>query len=144
MKAAFTIWNDRVSPVFDVAGNVLLVEANQDEVSRREVLALPMDSAIDKLEFLSAEKVDVLVCGAISRPIQSAVEARGIKVYPFCSGSIDELVSAWLDNSIEQACYAMPGCGRGRCRNGMGNGMGSGRRCSGFPNGRRNQRNRRQ
>lgn len=140
MKAAFTIWNDRISPVFDVAGHVLLLEADQKEILHQEVLALPMNSAVDKLMFLSVEKVDVLVCGAISRSLQCAVEAHGIKVYPFCSGDIGELVKAWLEECLEQACFAMPGCGRGRQRNGWGNG------CRGldFSCRRLNQRNGRQ
>ncbi len=137
MKAAFTIWNDRISPVFDVAGNALLLEAEQKKILHQEVLALPMSSAVDKLTFLSHEKVDLLVCGAITRSLQCAVEARGIKVYPFCSGDICDLVKAWLEERLDQACFAMPGCGRGCRRNGRGNGC----RCLDFSCGRLNQRN---
>ncbi|WED23816.1 NifB/NifX family molybdenum-iron cluster-binding protein [Vibrio sp. JC009] len=140
MKAAFTTWNDRISPVFDVAGQALLVESDQNQVVRQETFALPVDSVMEKLAFLENQNVDLLVCGAISRSLQCAVEAQGIKVYPFCLGEINQLVNAWMGERLDQETFAMPGCGRGRGRKGRGNGC----RCSDFPRGRFNQKNRRQ
>lgn len=140
MKAAFTIWNERISPVFDVARQVLIVESEHSGLTYRETFALPVDSVLDKLAFLEQQNVDLLVCGAISLPLQCAVEARQIKVYPFCSGEVSELVDAWLMNRLAQKAFAMPGCGRGRRRKGRGNGCG----CSELPRGKLNQSNRRQ
>ena len=136
MKAAFTFWNGRISPVFDVAGQVLLVESRQGTVFQKTVSSLPTASAMEKLAFLSGERIDILVCGAISRPVLYAAEACGIKVYPFCSGEVDELIRAWLEERLEQGHYAMPGCGRGRHRRQSCNGRRGGRRCFGSQKGK--------
>ncbi|PJC86720.1 hypothetical protein CSW98_06930 [Vibrio sp. HA2012] len=142
MKVALTIWNNRISPVFDVAGYVLLLEAEQKEILHQKVFDLPVDSAMNKLTFLSAQKVDLLICGAISRSLQYAIEESGIRVYPFCSGEISELIQAWQNDQLEQACFAMPGCGMGRHRGNRGRGNGC--RYSDTSCRRQNLRNRRQ
>ncbi|SHO54940.1 NifB/NifX family molybdenum-iron cluster-binding protein [Vibrio quintilis] len=138
MKAAFTIWNDRISPVFDVAGYVLLLEVHhQNEISARDVVALPQGAAIDKLTFLCNQEVNVLVCGAISQPLLHAIEVCGIQVYPFCAGDIHEVIPAWLNGELEQVRFMMPGCRR-KLRHRRGNG----RRCSDLLQRRCNPKNR--
>ncbi|CAM3551202.1 hypothetical protein VA7868_03942 [Vibrio aerogenes CECT 7868] len=137
MKAAFTIWNDRISPVFDVAGHILLVDVNHPKgMTAGEVLSLPQKTA-DKLTFLCNQEVNVLVCGAISQPLLHAVKSCRIQVFPFCAGDISELVSAWKSGELVQARFAMPGCQRQQ-RNRRGNGW----KCSDLLQRRCNQKNR--
>jgi predicted Fe-Mo cluster-binding NifX family protein len=56
--------------------------------------------------------VQVLVCGALSAPLQQAMAARGIDVCPFIAGSRDRIVRAWLAGTLGGDAYRMPGCGR--------------------------------
>lgn len=140
MKAAFTTWNDRISPVFDVAGQILLVESDSKGAVHKENLALPVGCVMDKLTFLDNQKVELLVCGAISRSLQCAVEARGIKVYPFCAGETSKLIDAWMNGGLDKASFSMPGCCKRRRRMGAGNSC----KRNDLPRGRFNQRNRRQ
>lgn len=142
MKVALTVWNNRISPVFDVAGHVLLLEAEYQEILHQQIFDLPVGPVVNKLTFLSEQKIDLLICGAISRSLQFAVEDCGIKVYPFCSGEVSELIEAWREDQLEQACFAMPGCGMGRHRGNRGGGNGC--RNTGTLCRRQNQRNRRQ
>ncbi|MGC9421914.1 MULTISPECIES: NifB/NifX family molybdenum-iron cluster-binding protein [Vibrio] len=114
MKVALTIWNNRISPVFDVAQHVLLLEAQQSVIQQQQVVDLPVDSAINKLTFLVSQKVDLLICGAISRSLQLAIEEQGINVYPFCSGEVSELIECWQKDQLERVSFAMPGCGKRR------------------------------
>lgn len=123
MKAAFTIWNNRISPVFDVAGQFLIIETNeQREIINQQIHTLAVESAYEKLVFLSDLGVDELVCGAVTRPILHAMKMNGLIVYPFRAGNIEELVTAWKNNQVEHVSFAMPGCGRrrngGRARRG--------------------------
>ncbi|MCE0495488.1 NifB/NifX family molybdenum-iron cluster-binding protein [Vibrio salinus] len=126
MKAAFTIWNDRISPVFDVAGQLLVIETNeQREIIGRQTFKLSGESAYEKLMFISDLGVDELVCGAVSRPVFHAIKMNEIAVYSFRAGHIDDLVRAWQKNQVEQVNFSMPGCGR----RGNGNRRGRGYRC---------------
>jgi predicted Fe-Mo cluster-binding NifX family protein len=130
MKAGITIWNDRIAPVFDVAGSVLVVDA-ADPTSTAETRALPQ-SPFAKIEALAQSGVKVLVCGAISRPLLRAACAAGLNVIPFAAGSVAEVIQALRNGDIETAAQTMPGCGcqqRGRQNHGTAGQTGRGAGC---------------
>ncbi len=119
MKAAFSTWDERIAPVFDVARYVLLVS---DDGSETEAITLPDGSPNRKVQALAERGVDVLVCGAISRQVEGIVHAHNIRLIPFVSGQLDQVVEAWHKGELDEAAYAMPGCcgrrqrrRRGRC-----------------------------
>lgn len=117
MKAAFTVWNDHMAPVFDVARNFHIVEITNGEIAkeRNEVIneSMPHIKSIRLREM----GIDVLVCGAISRPVHSMVASYGIQVIPFITGEVQEVIKAWIEGRLEQKAFMMPGCrGRGMRR----------------------------
>ncbi|MDY0291364.1 MAG: NifB/NifX family molybdenum-iron cluster-binding protein [Desulfuromonadaceae bacterium] len=115
MKAGITIWNDRIAPVFDVAGMVLVLDIANPATSV-ETMPLPQ-SLFAKIEALVQSDVEVLVCGAISRPLLRSACAAGLKVIPFAAGSVAEVIQALRSGDIEAVAGTMPGCGcqqRGR------------------------------
>lgn len=114
MKAAFTEWNGRVAPVFDVSRTVLMVETKMSDNTGERLVDLPSESPSAKIAFLAEQDVDILVCGAISRQVQGLAEAAGIQVHPFVAGEIRDIVNAWIRGDLEQVSYSMPGCRR--CR----------------------------
>lgn len=112
LRVAFAIWNSRIAPVFDTAGEVLIVESGNGQVTDEFSTRISAGSVLEKSDQLKAAGVEVLVCGAISRVAQGQVEAQGIKVVSFVSGDTREVIQAWLSNEIERDTYAMPGCCR--------------------------------
>lgn len=111
MRTVFTIWNDRIAPVFDVAGHALVVISENGATLARENIVLPAGSALAKIASLAEARTNVLVCGAISRPARCAAIAYGIEVHPFIAGSVPEVIEAWLQGRIGEGAFAMPGCG---------------------------------
>jgi predicted Fe-Mo cluster-binding NifX family protein len=77
---------------------------------------------------LRAAGVEVLLCGAISRGWQGRLEASGIRVVPFLTGSWRQLLAALRAGELDRDDYRMPGCRgmgpgcRRRQRGGRGNG----------------------
>lgn len=114
MKAAFTEWNGRIAPLFDVAQTVRVVEAGMSDKSEEKVLGLPLGSPEAKVTFLVEHAVDVLVCGAISREVRERAEAEGIEVCSFTAGRIRPVVNAWMHGNLDQAHFSMPGCRKKR------------------------------
>lgn len=115
------MWQGRVSPVLDVAGQLLVVELDGSaEIARRQETlseAMPDRRAQQLLDM----GVDALICGAISRPLESLLAGR-LRLMPRVCGEVDEVVRAFLANQLDDR-FAMPGCcgrqGRrrqGRCR----------------------------
>lgn len=117
MKAAFAYWDDRIAPVFDIARRIHVVEADSGRIVAEtgEVLAdvLPAQKALRLVEL----GVGTLVCGAISRSYHETVAAYGIRVIPFVTGDLSEVIQAWLSGNLESDTFVMAGCsGRGRGR----------------------------
>ena len=125
-KAAFAIWKNRIAPVLDVARHLHLVEAESGRIIRETEASLGDELLSRKALDLAEHRIDVLVCGAISRPLQEMVAAFGIRVIPFIAGDLNEVVQAWVTGGSDWSAFAMPGCrGRGR-RRGRGVGMAAG------------------
>jgi predicted Fe-Mo cluster-binding NifX family protein len=111
-------WKGRVSPVFDVTERVRLFVVDVDNPSdERPVTARLGDrSPHARARRLVELGARVLVCGAISRQLQTAVIASGIRVIPWVSGNVEEVVRAYRDGALDEARFAMPGCGGARLR----------------------------
>ena len=116
MKAAFTTWRNRIAPVFDVAGEVVLVEVDHENKVDSTLLSLPVGPLEAKVQRLSEQGVKVLVCGAMSRAAQKLVLAEMIEVYSFVAGDTNCVIEAWLQGRLEQTDFAMPGCAHRRQR----------------------------
>ncbi len=130
MKSGITIWNNRIAPVFDVAGTILVINAN-DPTAAAETRALPQ-SPFAKIEALAQSGIEVLVCGAISRPLLRSACAAGLKVIPFTAGNVDEVIQSLHRGDIEAVAGTMPGCGcqqRGRQNHGAAGQPGRGPGC---------------
>lgn len=109
-----------VSPVFDVARNLLAVSIKNGQKQGREELALVTADPFLRAQELKNLGVDVVVCGAISQPFEAALSAAGLKVISFVCGPLEEVLSALLNGTIEDARFLMPGLVgprrfRGRC-----------------------------
>ena len=141
MRIAIPQWQGRVSPVFDVAANLQLVEVDgAREVGRREVALTATDPA-RRAQQVAQLPADVLICGAISWPFEIALSSAGVRVIPRTCGEVEEVLQAFASGRLTDKAFLMPGCFlRGRsCQSGKG-GVG-GRHDAGERNGR-GQRNR--
>lgn len=131
MKTAFSSWNNRIAPVFDVARQVMLVHVESGRIVSEAEEGLPGDDLSGKARQLAEFEVKTLVCGAISRPLQDLIASYGITVIPFVAGDLREVIQAWLEDRIHDEIFAMPGCCQQGIRNGSrGLGLEAGRgRC---------------
>ncbi len=115
MKAAITVWEDRVAPVFDVSGEILIIELASGRILSRERAALVGQEGTEKILKISQLGVEVLICGAISRFLQDLVVAHSIYVIPFVSGNAEEVLEAWIAGRLDRDEFLMPGyCKRHR------------------------------
>ncbi len=110
-------WDDRVAPVFDTARTAIIAHVRDRKITRPKLTALP-DGLMDRALLLRNSRVTVLLCGALSRPLQRILSGMGIEVHAFLAGRTDELLAAWCKGHTDMTTYAMPGCGRRR--NGRG------------------------
>lgn len=112
VKAAFSCWQERIAPVFDSAREVLVAETEAGRIVRETPQALDLPLPVQKVVRLGELGVGVLVCGAISRPLQAMIAAAGIQVIPFVSGELRQVVRAWSEAKLPAGRFFMPGCRR--------------------------------
>ena len=123
MKVALTTWENRISPVFDSAGMVLVVQVENGVVVGRNFKPLESASPFSRALTLSRLEVNVLICGAISLVFANMIEAQGIQIVPFVTGDVGQVLDAYLGGFLHQPSFQMPGCGmrrRRRFRGGRG------------------------
>jgi len=110
MKVAIPHWQGRVSPVFDVAGNVLVVEIRDGVEHSREDAALDAEDPQLRAARLAQTGTELLICGAISWPMEMALSAAGIDVIPQTCGDVERVLAAFAQGQLRQDAFLMPGC----------------------------------
>ena len=131
MRIALAVWDGRISPVFDTARSLLLIDVEKGlETGRREERLhekwMPARAAR-----LTALGVNTLLCGAISRPLSAMLASARVQVIPFLTGEVENVLKAYFDGELDDPLFQMPGClslrwGQGRRRRFRG---GHGPRC---------------
>jgi len=127
MRIAIPIADERVSPVFDVARRLLVADADEGVVASRTEEALEEESPELRARRIAELSVNVLICGAISRPLESMLISAGVEVIPQTCGQVDEVLRTFLSGQLAGDAFVMPGC-CGRRRRFRG-GRRRGRRC---------------
>jgi predicted Fe-Mo cluster-binding NifX family protein len=111
MRVAIPLWQGRVSPVFDEAGRILLVDIVDNQEQHRQEESLIARNIFERAQALPKLGVELLICGMISQVQQAALASAGIRMIPHICGSIEEVIAALLDDRIESGSLLMPGCG---------------------------------
>jgi len=111
---AITIWNDIVSPVFDTARTLLVVNAD----GTRATIDMSTADLQARPGLLRQADVACLICGAISAVSMRLLAKGGIKVVPWIRGPVEDVIEAHRAGTLANEMYLMPGCGGQGCGRG--------------------------
>ena len=114
MRIAIPIWEEKVSPVFDTAIRLLVVEVENNKEASRFLYFIDENDLAQKCNRIRKLKLDILICGAVSHPFLHMLLASGLNVIQQISGSVEEVLDAYLKGDIHHSRFLMPGCKRGR------------------------------
>lgn len=110
MKAALTVWDGRISPVFDVTREAVVLTIENGAVAALAHESLDTPDAFLKVDRIVDLGIDVLVCGAISESLHRELGARSVTVYGFVAGELEEVIAALLAGTLPANALSMPGC----------------------------------
>ncbi len=110
MKIAIAVWKGRISPVFDTARHLMVMDVEAGKALSRHEESLVDQMAHMKVSRLVKLGVEVLICGAISRPLAEMITGSGIRLIPFLSGDVEEVIQAFLAGNLPNSAFLMPGC----------------------------------
>jgi len=131
LRIALPAANGRVSPVFDVAQRLVLVDVTDGRMMARTETEMGPHALPCRAERLRELGASVLVCGAISTPLATLVADSGVQIVAFIAGEVEDVLAAYLAGNLPAPEFMMPGCpcptrGRRR-RRGRQGGPGHGR-----------------
>jgi len=114
MRVAVTVWDNRVSPVFDSSHMLLVGEVSDADITNREYVPFDPQMPSSLAKALAGLDVSTLICGAVSEQLANVIEGRKIRLIPFITGDADEVLETYAKNTAFDAGFFMPGCGPSR------------------------------
>jgi predicted Fe-Mo cluster-binding NifX family protein len=110
MKVAVTVWEDRISPVFDASRRLLIAEIENARVTRRSFVIFNPERPSNLAKTLAELDVPVLICGAVSQVPANLIVAGGITMIPFIAGEVDRVLDTYAKGNSLAPTFLMPGC----------------------------------
>jgi predicted Fe-Mo cluster-binding NifX family protein len=109
----------RVSPVFDVAKNLLIFRIENGRPKPYEERRLTSTNFDSRAKEVSGYGVKTVICGAVSRPQEMALRRAGIDAISLICGPVHEVALAFTEGRLDDSEFLMPGCWRGAGRFGV-------------------------
>ncbi len=116
MKLAIPVWNDRVSPVFDTATQILIVEVEKGQILTRQIYKIDQIPGFQRGEWLARAGVKTVVCGAVSNSQEAVLRAAGMDVIPWIGGDIEDVIFAYCTGGLDRGDFRLPGFDNGHRR----------------------------
>ncbi len=113
MKVAIPRFNGRVSPRFDHAPDFLILTLKNNDELQRKVISTVGWSPWRRIRMLEEEAVEALVCGGIENFWTVSLERRGIRLYPWVSGDIGDVIQLLRQGRMQGMIMVLP---QARCR----------------------------
>lgn len=110
MRIAISYQQNRISPVFDVAARILLVDIEKGQAKRRNKRTVVQSDSLDRAQHVSQFGVQVLICGAISWRLENALSSIGVQVIACICGPVEDVLRAFLHDELYESAFLMPGC----------------------------------
>jgi len=118
MKVAVAVWEDCVSSVLDFAQRLVVADLRDGIETGRTEIGLPERDPFTRLAKLRGLGVDVLICGAVSQSLACAFTftACGIRLLPYITGRVDDVLKAYQAGQLDLPQYRLPGWWPGACQ----------------------------
>ena len=97
--------------MFDVARHLLVVDCDGDVPVSRQGAAIEDNGLAGRAKRVAELGADVLICGAISRPLREMLLSAGVRVVAHRCGPVEDVLQAFLSGEWTEQAFLMPGCG---------------------------------
>ncbi|MBF0541847.1 MAG: hypothetical protein HQK91_10415 [Nitrospirae bacterium] len=98
MKIAVPIFNNQVSPRFDSARELIIVDAEDgNSAERKRIITIDLPCS-EKIQMLVELKINTLLCGGIDKMCEQSLKHYGIQVKSWLSGDAETILTNYLLN----------------------------------------------
>ncbi len=113
MKVAVTVWEERISPVFDASRCLLIADIENRCIMQRATVRFDPEMPSNLSRMLGDLGVPVLICGAVSQVPAAILTADGITLIPFITGDVERVLQVYANGDPLVPAFLMPGCRNG-------------------------------
>lgn len=110
MRIAIAVSGRDTATTLDFAHELEVVQVKSAEIVKRTREQFNRADDSGRIRQLLSHGIDVLICGAVSRPIVAALENSRIHIFPLVSGPVDDILSAFMTDQLSDPKYLMAGC----------------------------------
>lgn len=110
------MWGNRISPVFDASGNLLVAQMENAAIVNKTFKTIRPDTPENLANLLNHLGVCVLICGAISQKAADIIVKNNIQLISFVTGNTDRVLESFALRKEIEKTFMMPGCSRHYCR----------------------------
>ncbi len=100
MKIAIPVFNSRISPRFDCAQEMLLVDIADGKIVAQWKISIDGLSAIEKNRTMLNLGVDTLICGGIDHHSMQWLKYHDLLVYAWLSGDVQDILTCFLTGGL--------------------------------------------
>lgn len=97
MVVAIPIFGSEVSPRFDCAKEILLVNVEEGKIIDHKTVEIRQTNPLHRARILSVWKVQQLICGGIDDFSMRMLNGLGIQVFPWFSGEAQKVLENFLN-----------------------------------------------
>ena len=100
MTIAVPLFGLRVSPRFDCAPAMMLVAVEGGQITSREEVSMGQINSLARINWICQHGVDVVICGGITRFSVRILMDRGVQVFPWVMGDVEEVMGMFLSGRL--------------------------------------------
>jgi predicted Fe-Mo cluster-binding NifX family protein len=115
MKIAIPLFGSRISPRFDFSPEMLIITVKNREVVDRETLPIAHLNLPQRLEQLTSNGVNKIICGGIDGFCLEQLGSKGIDVLPNVVGEAELAFDLFLKGRLRPGFCCENRRGRGFC-----------------------------
>jgi predicted Fe-Mo cluster-binding NifX family protein len=115
MKVAIPIFGSRISPRFDFSPEIWIVEVERGELVSQEKFPMSHLNLPQRLEQISSNGVDKLICGGIDPFSRNQLGSRGIDVVQDVIGDAEIVIDLFMRGRLRPGLCCERRRGRGFC-----------------------------
>ncbi|MBN2007895.1 hypothetical protein JW960_00970 [candidate division KSB1 bacterium] len=109
MYIAIAAYQNRIASLLDSAENLIMLDSPDYCLSNASQIDICGKSNNEIVQLLAEQNIKILICGAIHDCVWQQIEARHIKVIPWVTGNIQNVVQAFITDTLASSAFLMPG-----------------------------------
>jgi predicted Fe-Mo cluster-binding NifX family protein len=96
MKLVLAMFDDRISPRFDVAPKMSVYKIEGKKIVHNKDIYCEEWSEMERVQRLKDLRVDILVCGAITNNLCEILLNNGTRIIPWVNGNADDFLKKFF------------------------------------------------